>query len=334
MPRNSKKRRFPSGIKVTAENVVDFLFYAAKISEPIRSALVKALVSPGTWFPALPKIPDRDLVTAIRATGLASAYSNYRTPQHDTWLKMREVLVAVLRLQLHNRPPLSVKDIGVAIRVIKLTASYYKLDTTILESDFQQLERDHDVLKKLRMEIIQKGIVPEVRTNMLVEARKEFQGKGARQPRRGRRFSEQDQRILAAIMLLHCCRATKEEAREQVADSLANYERQLQADSLRALETRYRKTCNPTTLGALCGPEKCRQLGFEPNAVVSRATGRPDAFIPPEKLPGFWLQQLGQFLLDPRVRHDPPDFMAHILSQRLEAAWEGCRVAFASTVAR
>jgi hypothetical protein len=89
MPRNSKKRRFPSKVVVTTKNVGDFLFYAAKNSKPIRSALVKVLMAPGTWFPALPQIPDRDLVTAIRFTDFGTVHWGYRTPQHDAWLKVR-----------------------------------------------------------------------------------------------------------------------------------------------------------------------------------------------------------------------------------------------------
>lgn len=122
MPRNSKKQRFPSSVIVTTENVGDFLFYAAKNSEPIRSALVKALVAPGIWFPALPQIPDRDLVTAIRVTDFGAAHWGHRTSQHGAWMKVREALVTLLRSQVHRRPLLSAEDVGVAIRVFRLAA--------------------------------------------------------------------------------------------------------------------------------------------------------------------------------------------------------------------
>jgi hypothetical protein len=331
MPRNSKKRRFPSEVEVTTENVGDFLFCAAKNSEPIRSVLVKALVAPGTWFPILPQISDRDLVTAIRVTDLGSVHWGYRTPQHDAWVKVREALVTLLRSQVHNRSPLSVKDVGVAILVFRLAASYYKLDIKSLETDFSRIERDRDVLRKLEMELIQKGIVPEVRTKMLTKLREALQGKDARQPRRGRRFSEHDQRILAAIMLLHCCHTTKEEGRERVAVLLASYGKKLEADSLRALETRYRKACRPTKIGALGDPENYRQTGIDPYAVVSRAVGRPDAFVPPEKLPEFWLERIGWFLLDRRVQQDPPGFLAELLSPRLRSEWIKCLSQFPSS---
>jgi hypothetical protein len=310
MPRNSKKRRFPSKVVVTTKNVGDFLFYAAKNSKPIRSALVKVLMAPGTWFPALPQIPDRDLVTAIRFTDFGTVHWGYRTPQHDAWLKVREALVTLLRNQVHNRPSLSGKDVGVAIRVFRLAASYYKLDIKSLENDFPRLESERDVPKKLEMELIQKEIEPEIRTKMLMELRKDLQGKGVRRPRRGRRFSEHDQRILAAIVLLHCCGITKDEARERIAVLLASYGKKLEADSLRALETRYRKTCKPTKLDAI---------------------GRPDAFIPPERLPEFWLERLGWFLLDRRVRQDPPDFFADLLSLRLRSDWKRCLSQFPSS---
>ncbi len=334
MPRNSKKRRFPSGVKVTAENVGDFLFYAAKNSEPIRLALVKALLVPGTWFPAIPQIPDRDLVTALRVADLGGSHWGSRTPQHNAWMRAREALAAMLRSQMHHRPPFLVEDIRVAMRTIRLTAAYYRMDITTLEADFPRLERERDILKNLEKELIQQEKEPEVRMKMLAEVREDLQGKRAREPRRGRRFSEHDQRILAGIMLLHCCGATKDQARERVAALLANYDKQVEADSLRALETRYRKTGKFTKLGALGDPERYRQLGFDPNAVVSRADRRPDAFIPPEKLPGFWLARLGWFLLDRRVRQDPPDFLADLLSPRLRSDWRKCLSQFPSSAAR
>lgn len=174
------------------------------------------------------------------------------------------------------------------------------------------------------MELIEEGIKSEVRTKTLRDLGKDLQGKGAREAHRGRRFSEFDQRILAAIMLLHYCQKTKEEARERVAVLLASYGKKLEVDSLTALEARYRKTCKPTKLGALGDPEEYRKQGLDPNVVVSRAAGRPDAFIPPARLPESWLKRLGWFLLDRRVRQDPPDFLVDLLSPRRRSDWTKC----------
>lgn len=136
--------------------------------------------------------------------------------------------------------------------------------------------------------------------------------------------------MIAAILLLVRCGATKEEARQQVVGALYQWGIRLESDSLKALETRYRKTGKFTKLGALDDPQKYRKMGLDPEAVVSTASGRADAFIPPENLPGFWLERLGRFLMDRRVRDDPR-FVADLLSEHLKGAWRQMVQEFSAT---
>lgn len=326
MSHNSPLGRIPYGGRITPENVGDFLLFAAQNSDLIRAALVKALVAPGTWFPAIPQISDRDLVTAIRVTGLALSRCGIDTPEDKAWLKLRNLLIATLRLQI--RPALLVEDIRRARKTIKAVAEHFLVTTDGLESELSQIEKDHDILKKAEKDLLKSGVSENMQKKRLRQLCDALRGKGSRQPKRGRRFDEHDQRKLAAVMLLVRCETTKEKTRQQVADALYECGVQLEADSLRALETRYRKTCRPAKLGSLQDAEECRKAGLDPEAVVSTAKGRPDAFIPRENLPGLWLERLGWFRLDHQIAANPPAFVAHLFSDDLKAEWARVRQNF------
>ncbi len=326
MPRNSEKLGIPSTVGITAKNVGDFLLYAAGKSDQIRSALVKSLVTLGTWFPVIPRMTDRELVNAIRVAELGASRHGHGTKEQSAWLSARQSVEALLRHQLIYRPPLLAEDVAAAKRTIRIAAAHFEVELSVLEPDLSRLERERDVPRKLNL-ILNK--TPHwVRAKMLRRVRKNLQGIDRDKLHRGKRFGEHHHRVLAAIMLLHKCGVTKEKARQQVAEVLFGFRRKIEADSLRALETRYRKTCKPRTLGSLGDPHVYRALELNPAAVVSTAVGRPDAFVPPESLPLVWLEHLGQFLLDRRMQQKAPDFLADLLSPELKCEWQKIHLEF------
>jgi len=174
--------------------------------------------------------------------------------------KLREIIILALRFKT---PPLFVAlDIKQARRTIETVARFYSLDITPLRKYLLRFELERDILRNPALGAATSGQI-------------------VRQPKRGRRFSEDERRRIAAVQLLVECGETKDSARTQVAGALYSHKVKIEADSLRRLEDRYRK----------------RHRDY---------SGRPDAFIPVEKLPVFWLERLSWQLETPTPRGVPP----------------------------
>lgn len=327
MRRNSPSAAIPHGGVINPQNVGDFLLFAAQSSETIRAALVRSLVAPGIWFPTIPYISDRDLVTAIRVCSEASPRSLVNSPDYNRWLYLRNFLL-VTTLSSQTRPPLLPTDIRRATKAILAVAQHFQVNSDNLEGQLSQFEQDHDVLKKAEEDLLKASVSKRLRAKRLAQLRRDLMGKTKRTPHRGRRFNEHDHRKLAAIMLLVHLKTGKSKAYEQVARALFDWGITLEAESLRSLETRYQKTCRPRKLGSLQSPKKLRAARVDPEAVVWTGSGRPDAFIILENLPRFWLEKMGWFLLDQRTQTNPPEFIAQLLSSALKAELEQAKRGF------
>lgn len=294
------------------------MLYAAKESTALRTAILKALVAAPTWFPSLPRFSDRELVNTIRIVNLRVTETISDASKSNEWKRIRGRLVDLLRCQV--RPPLLRENAVEAGKVLKAAADFLQIAPRFLEKELPSLEDQFDILKRFEVSLSTQGIPSAVRVKMIGNAKQSLLGKGARNPRRGRRFAEHELRKLAAVMLLFQYGDSKEEARRQVVGCLSEWGEHVETDSLKALETRYRHTSNPRKMSEVLGIEKCKEAGIDPDSVTS-TTGRADAFIPLEKLPRYWLNHLGQFFLWGQKLEYRQGFCSGLFSPQLESQW-------------
>lgn len=209
MGRISKEDQIPSSEQTIQDELGGLLVRMAQRSSAIRMALVRVLVRPKPYFPSLPQIPDRDLVTAIRVTELLVSHALSRGQAIDVkrWDDMKERLTVLLRSQ--TRPPLLRKHARVAKPVVKAACEYWRTDWNTLENDLNQYE--NALLEK----------IPQ----------------GPTQSHRGRRFSEHHIRIVAAYELLRMC--GEKGAASRVVQFLSEWGVKMEADSVWKLVARY-----------------------------------------------------------------------------------------------
>jgi hypothetical protein len=296
MPPKSKKSvnsvRGPAP-GVTAQNVGDFMLFAARNSEQVLSALVEALTDPipPTWLPPIPKISSRALMSTIR---VAESCGTPGTPDHKIWVRTRACLWNLLRINLlWNSPPLLPADIRVAKRVMRLVETLLGVEVAVLDPELRRLESDSPI-KKLRQALTESNVDQETKIAIKKEI-ESLQGVGGtRRPQRGRHISERNQRRLTAVVLLTHCGNGKARSRQRVAEALYAHGVTEEADSLRKLEQDYKK---------------------------AHKGSRSDAYLSPQDLPVFWLERLGWLLMDRRIQGNPPEFCAALLSQRLGSEW-------------
>jgi hypothetical protein len=282
---------------------------------------------PGNWNPEMSEIPDRDLVSAIRVADLAISDFDPGSPHQMAWLAARDHCVHLLRFQFLHRPPPTPKDVSALRRILKHASRHLHSHIQFLESDIDRVEKKHDRLGRVLDQLVAAEVSPTVQVETLRRMRAELRGKKVKKPQRGRRFSEHQLRILGAIMFLHECGLSKTSAYDVVASHLYNYGKEIEADSLRTLEQRYRNACKPRHMRELPALRNLREPGFDPEEIVGTG-GRADTSIVPENLAGLWLEQLGWFLLSPQVRVNPPPFLIPLIASNLKETWKELESSF------
>lgn len=240
MPRISKKARFPSGSSPDPERVGDYLLDAAKRFPEVRMAMAKALLRPSSFFRFdTPRISNRELATAIRVAELVISSSLSDNRKSERWKGVQNGFVALLRHQISVLPPLLQKDVDVTRRVLDCLPDSWVSDRDSLRKDLQQFRQTR---------------LPRLPPRGL--------------PHRGRWFSGHSQRTVAAYQLLRVC-GEKRNA-DKVAALLYQHGKEMQADNVTRLVSRYRAALNKPGTGV---------------------------FIPLGQLPEHWLNNLGSWLL-------------------------------------
>ena len=250
-----------SKVKVGPDNVGRLLLAAAKNSERVSVGLARFLVSPHGFFPVVPQLALYELLTAIRVADLVPSqlWADQSAPHHedfealsDRWQKARMSLFIALRDHLRSRrPPLASEEVRKAISVFERLP----IHSEPILIDLKQL---YELL-----------IMREEQYERLGLTRSPW-AKEKRNPRRGNRFSEHHQRIVAAIEFLKATHYHKEQDALQIlSELLSQYGLKRKPDSLRKLCDRYQSAYSQNKPGCHVPPQNLAAFWFDGRQVVS-----------------------------------------------------------------
>jgi len=162
--------------------VVEFLIDLAKTSPKVRGILVKALVRPATYF-GPPRVGFPRLLTALKVADVAGSTvcqeKNQDVTAFDRWDKVRDMLLLWIREQLISGPPTFKRDVR-QLRLVLRRWREWRGDAT--DINWKLVDEDLDLLEAKAFEKLPKGT-----------------------PRRGRRLTEHQKRIITSVELLHQC---------------------------------------------------------------------------------------------------------------------------------
>ncbi len=167
------------------------LLRKAKKSRNLRRKLGEWLLAPENWPPEIPKLPDRELLAALRLTDAGAGFWPPDSSQEQAWLAFRNECVRLLRLQCFAQPssyPLThAKNLRAANHVLQVVSSHplerFQVNVDFMQSELKRMEKAAPVLPK------------------------GYSSHNNHRPiQRGRRFTEQSQlRTVAELELLKEC---------------------------------------------------------------------------------------------------------------------------------
>jgi hypothetical protein len=162
--------------------VVEFLIGLAKTSPQVRKLLVKALVRPATYF-GPPRVGFPRLLNALRVADVAGSTvcqeKNQDVTALNRWDKVRDMLLSWIRTQLFSSPPAFKRDVR-QLRLVLRQMREWQGDAT--DINWKLIDEDLELLEAKAWDKLPKGT-----------------------PRRGRRLSEHQKRIIASVELLSQC---------------------------------------------------------------------------------------------------------------------------------
>lgn len=249
-----------SKVAVGPGNVGRLLLAASERSKNLSIGLARLLVSPNAFFFTVPQLGLREILTTIRvadlvATTLLQNRSQSVSEGFDAlssrWRVVRLRLFAELRNHLRNHPPLGTREVRNAINVFERLPNYS-----------EPIRRDLEQLCELLN-------LQEERWERLGLTRSPWANE-RRRPRRGNRFSEHHQRIVAAIEFLKSTHYQKEQdALQLVSELLSEYGLRRRPDSLRKLCDRYQAAHSANRTGYHVSPTKLPATWFDGQLGVS-----------------------------------------------------------------
>ncbi len=216
MTQNSKSERILSP-QQKVERAARHLLDAAKRDKTLRYKLASFLMD-GSLFRShrTPRIPDRELVIAIRVAGDVLSKSLSNPDKARRWEALRDRLYQLVSFQELARPPLLPGGAQIAHRVIRSMAEGWRLNLNHVLMELQEHERMMLDWKA----ILKKGPKPRAK--------------------RGRRMGERQKDIVGAYEFLRACEERK--PAEITAKLLHRLGVKMEADSVPPLVRRYERS--------------------------------------------------------------------------------------------
>lgn len=217
-----KKERIVSGPREMLRQEAEKILSECKRSKKIRLYVCQHLLRPATFLHiGTPKIPDRELVMAIRVS--ASVLSNVLSDPDKAarWEALQRRLCQLVCFQNLARPLLTVGDYRTVRRVI----------TILAESWGDDVARE---LEELQHHQLYDAWDPEKR---LGKNWKTLLAQNPKKARRGRRIAEHHERIVACDALMRQC--GEKDPGETISGILFDYGVDMQAASVDRIVQRY-----------------------------------------------------------------------------------------------
>ena len=220
-----KKERIVSGPREKLRQEAEKVLNECKGSRNILVYVCHHLLRPATFLrDRTPRIPDRELVTAIRVS--ESVLSNVLSDPDKAarWEALQRRLCQLVRFQNLARPLLTVRDYRAARRVVNILSESWgdDLETELKELEHHQLYDAWDPEKRLGANW------------------KTLLAQNPKKARRGRRFTEHHERIVACHRLLRKC--AEEDPGEKIAQILFDHGTKIEAASVDRIVQRYAAT--------------------------------------------------------------------------------------------